>query len=540
MYHINNRVIKRLVLGRRVFESRLVPPGLLQSALLVPHDSRRQYSSSPPAQVHAKTHLPPIKALEKSKDSKDAREFRQKEALKATIIGGFANIGLAISKGLLGYAVGSTGLIADAANSSGDVLTDVVVYFSVIHARKTATPERPWGLGKMEPLGALTVGGVLLATGCGIAYSSLTSLIEVANAISMSDEVIREFSMSNFTLMEASAIGVCALSIVIKEMLFRYTLNKGSAANSAVVIANAWQHRADAFVSASVMCGLSFGLVGYPLMDPLAGLLVSTLIAKQGFATAFEALKDLSDVPISQEETMELRDTALTVKGVVGVEHIRGRKSGPYVFVECTVDVPGNISASAAHRIAELVKLKLMETHNGRVADVVVHANPVGAAGLGQMAPKSMRDHDDVVDKVTNAILDIQKLVKEAKESNDTYKKEVLESMNDVLESSTLSITNKNFKRHQLVQSVSDVQVYYNNDGHINVKVDVVMHPQLTIAQAHELSKILRRHILQMVPGISQADVDLELFEDGEGAEDWDDGRSDAGAEKEKQPSSSS
>jgi cation diffusion facilitator family transporter len=499
----------------------------------------REYSITP-FLTFPKHNLPPIKALEKSKDSKDVREFRQKEALKATVIGGFANIGLAISKGLLGYAVGSTGLIADAANSSGDVLTDVVVYFSVIHARKTATPERPWGLGKMEPLGALTVGGVLLATGCGIAYSSLASLIEVANAISISDEIIQEFSFSNFTLMEASAIGICALSIVIKEMLFRYTLNKGSAANSAVVIANAWQHRADAFVSASVMCGLSFGLVGYPMMDPLAGLLVSTLIAKQGFATAFEALKDLSDVPISNEETMELRDTALTVKGVVGVEHIRGRKSGPYVFVECTVDVPGNISASAAHRVAELVKLKLMDTHNGRVADVVVHANPVGAAGLGQMAPKSMRDHDDVVDKVTNAIMDIQKLVKEAKESNGTYEKEVLESMNDVIENSTLLVANKKFKRHQLVQSVSDVQVYYNNDGHISVKVDVVMHPQLTIAQAHVLSKILKRHILQTVPGITQADVDLELFEDGQGdVDDWDDAQSDVPEKDRASPPSS-
>ena len=61
----------------------------------------------------------------------------------------------------------SVGLMADAANSAGDLLIDAVVFYTIKEARKKATPERPWGRGKIEPLGALTIGGVLLATGGG-------------------------------------------------------------------------------------------------------------------------------------------------------------------------------------------------------------------------------------------------------------------------------------------------------------------------------------------------------------------------------------
>lgn len=77
----------------------------------------------------------------------------EKKAMYWTKVGAVANMGLAISKGTVGYAISSTGLIADAANSLGDLLSDAVVYYSVTEARKRATPDRPWGRGKIEPLG---------------------------------------------------------------------------------------------------------------------------------------------------------------------------------------------------------------------------------------------------------------------------------------------------------------------------------------------------------------------------------------------------
>lgn len=113
-------------------------------------------------------------------------EEKQKGALTATKVGAAANLFLTASKGLAGYAVGSTALIADCFNSLGDLFSDAVVYYTVTQARQIATPERPWGQGKIEPIGdsdmpvlpfeiishysltgALLVSGLLGMTGAG-------------------------------------------------------------------------------------------------------------------------------------------------------------------------------------------------------------------------------------------------------------------------------------------------------------------------------------------------------------------------------------
>lgn len=83
----------------------------------------------------------------------DYASSAEKRAMHVTKVGAVANMALAISKGTVGFAISSTGLIADAANSLGDLLSDAVVYYSVTEARKRATPDRPWGRGKIEPLG---------------------------------------------------------------------------------------------------------------------------------------------------------------------------------------------------------------------------------------------------------------------------------------------------------------------------------------------------------------------------------------------------
>ena len=149
--------------------------------------------------------------------------------------------------------------------------------------------------------------------------------------------------------------------------------------------------------------------MGFPILDPMAGLFVSGVIIKQGLETAAESMKDLSDAPTTPQETEELRKTCLNVYGIVKVNQLFARKSGPFLYVECTVGVPGKdylcfvlslvffnfnflcslgyISASAAHRLAELVKIALLETHRGRVANAVVHVEPLGATPTANPNP---------------------------------------------------------------------------------------------------------------------------------------------------------
>lgn len=201
-----------------------------------------------------------------------------KNAMFATKLGAAANLGLAVSKGSLGLSISSTGLVADAASSLGDLLSDAVVYYSVTEARKRATPDRPWGSGKIEPLGALSVGTLLLITGCGIGASALFAAIDAAVMLdlipvsivnsmktgeylsvlsecysSLRDSMGEQFADALPSIRDATvphqyssssgdssssatldagvhlweryaALGVSGLSIVAKELLFRYTL----------------------------------------------------------------------------------------------------------------------------------------------------------------------------------------------------------------------------------------------------------------------------------------------------------------------------
>jgi len=336
-------------------------------------------------------------------------EKLQRRAELVTKAGGVVNITLAACKGYVGLSIGSTALIGDAANSLGDIIGDTVVYYSLVQSRKKASAERPWGHGKMESLGSLFVGWLLLMTGLGVGYSgalaaySMSFGIEAASALTDTADVATvlpidskymEFFRNSFLAQYGSQAGIAvsALSISMKETLFYFTLKAGKEMCSSTIIANAWQHRSDSFVSAAVLTGVAGSMLGFPLLDPLAGLMVSGVIIKQGFETGIESIKDLSDSQADPKETEELTATCLSVQGVVKVNEIYARKSGPYLYVECTLGVPGFISASAAHRVAELVKIALVDRHIGRVANAVVHVEPMGTTGLGEKAPDWARD----------------------------------------------------------------------------------------------------------------------------------------------------
>ena len=394
-------------------------------------------------------------------------------AADVTKLGAKTNLVLAISKGIAGYYVNSTGLMADAMSSLGDLVTDAVVYFSVLEARKGKTAENPWGKGKFEPLGALTVGGLLCFTGFGIGWESYTAFVSIIDINSTSKVALKSPEVINGSTYFV-ALAVSGLGIIAKEVLFRVSLREGIKANSSVVIANAWQHRSDVGTSSAVFAGLLGSYLGYPLLDPLAGLLVSGVIIKQALSTVIDAFHDLSDAQASKEETSQLKETCINITGIEKVDEIFARKSGPYLYVECTVGVNGNISASAAHRLAELTKQELLMKHNGRVAHVVVHVNPIGNQGLGEQSPEWARDHDIISKKIKKILLKIKN-----------------------------------------ISDISDVQVYYRDDGKIGLKVDVCIEDSDTsVKMAHLIAVKAKQLIIKKLPWIGDVDVDLELEED--------------------------
>eukprot|EP01041_Mallomonas_annulata_P007179 gene7179-14626_t len=294
----------------------------------------------------------------------------QKGALRATQVGAGVNLSLALMKGVTGWTVGSTALIADAVNNLGDLFTDGVVYLSITHARQKSCQNRPWGSGKIEPLGALTVGSLVVCTGGGIGYTSLYTLYDMYTTTSIVETVATSTSMG------FAALGVSVAAILSKEALFHYTLRAGKKSNSASVIANAWQHRADAMISGAAFIGFAGSMIGYKALDPLAAVFLAGIIVKQGISITCEAVEDLRDSPTTKEETEKLRNTCLNVPGVMGIKQIRARRAGPYIFVECTVILSEILSISDGYKITTLVKETLMNSQSDRIANVLVDFCP--------------------------------------------------------------------------------------------------------------------------------------------------------------------
>ena len=494
--------ISNVYRGRRTLK--IDPCRFLKTTRPLRSSFYRSFSLSP------SSYSPPSQPsrIRKEKDVADHQAKTQKlqrRAMMVTQAGAFINVFLSGCKSVVGFSIGSTALVGDAANSLGDVICDGIVYYSLVQSRKQASLDRPWGHGKFESLGSLCVGGLLVMTGMGVGYTAGVSAFDMifgpddirvaADSIfSTVDKVaedvrdIEELVVANNPVAkylqstmignflanygDKAAIGVSCISIICKETLFHYTLKVGKAIGSSSIMANAWQHRSDSFVSGAVLVGVTGTILGLPIMDPMAALLVSGVIIKQGVETGMESLRDLSDAPASREETEELRKTCVSVPGVIKINEIFARQSGPFLYVETTVGVPGYISASAAHRLAELVKVELLEQHRGRVANAVVHVEPLGATGLGEKAPEWARDHSFVRDSVDKCVVDFPE-----------------------------------------ISTVTEVQVYYRDDGHLVLKVDVSMNPELTIKEAHITSIKLRELIEDSLPGVAAVDVDLELDE---------------------------
>ena len=195
---------------------------------------------------------------------------------------------------------------------------------------------------------------------------------------------------------------------------------------------------------------------------------MSGILVHQGIFTIIHSLKDLGDRPASPEETAALRATCLSVDGIETIEHLQARLSGPFLFVDCTVGVSGAITASAAHRLSELAKEALLREHSGRVADVIVHVDPIGQTGLGEKLPQWARHHSQIV-KVVKEILH-------------------LECSPDILD-------------------VSDVQVYYKNDGSVGIHLEVVMQEDMTITQANMVARHAKLVLQEKLLGLTYIDI---------------------------------
>ncbi len=275
------------------------------------------------------------------------------------------NLILSILKGLAGFFGGSKAMIADAFHSASDTLATIVVFISLKISRKPADSNHPYGHGKIEPMASAFVGISLLAAAGLILRDIIITILE------------NDISAPSIIALVA-AVG----SIVIKEIMFRITYQTGKAINSEAMVANAWDHRSDAYSSVGVFIGILGSIIGtrYSIgwlkyLDPLAGAIVALLIFKIAVEIIIKAIGNLMDASIGEEAIAEITELAKQVSGVRGISWVRGRTIGSEIHIDMAVQVDPNKNVSEGHEIASLLK-KTLKNNILHVEEVLVHVNP--------------------------------------------------------------------------------------------------------------------------------------------------------------------
>jgi cation diffusion facilitator family transporter len=172
----------------------------------------------------------------------------------------------------------------------------------------------------------------------------------------------------------AIALWVAAGALVAKELLFRYMMAVAKRVKSSMLVANAWHARSDAASSLVVGIGIIGNLAGYPILDPIAALIVGFMVAKMGWEFGWSAMHDLMDRAVDEQEVEAIRQTLAGTPGVSGVHDVRTRKMGDMVIVDAHLEVDATLTVEAGHNIAVNARQAVLQRH--RVLDLMTHVDP--------------------------------------------------------------------------------------------------------------------------------------------------------------------
>jgi cation diffusion facilitator family transporter len=297
-------------------------------------------------------------------------EERAAAASRTTWVSVGVNLSLSITQIIVGMLSKSQGLVADGIHSLSDLIADFVVLFASHHSKKDADADHPYGHQRFETAASLVLGVLLLAVGIGMLWSAIIKLEDP----------------DTIPKVRIAALWVAGGALIAKELLFRYMLVVAKRVKSSMLVANAWHARSDAASSLVVGAGIVGNLAGYPILDPIAALIVGFMIARMGWEFGWDALHDLMDRAVDEQEVDAIRQTLIETPGVQGVHNVRTRKMGDMIVVDAHIEVDATISVEAGHDIAVAARLRVMQHH--RVLDLMTHIDPWHRPDLDHVKPR--------------------------------------------------------------------------------------------------------------------------------------------------------
>lgn len=279
---------------------------------------------------------------------------------RATFAGILVNVAIAAAKTVAGVMSSSQALVADAVHSASDLVTDLVVVFSVRYWVAPADDDHPYGHGKIEALVTLVISAALVFAAWELARNAAMSLVRGKSDATPG----------------AMALAVAIGSIALKEVVFIVTRAVAQRVRSTALEANAWHHRSDALSSIPVAAAVSVVWMFPSLwwVDAAGALIVSAFILHVAWKLASPALQELTDAQIGSKADA-VAAVALGVVGVKGVHKPRARRYGSSFQADIHIQVDGSLSVAEGHAIGHAVKEAVVNAGLD-VDDVVVHVEP--------------------------------------------------------------------------------------------------------------------------------------------------------------------
>lgn len=277
---------------------------------------------------------------------------------RSTWISVLVNVVLTAVQLVAGLFSGSQGLIADSIHSLSDLLSDFVVLFAGHHSKRDADFDHHYGHLRYENAASLALGIILLIVAIGMIWSA----------------VLKVSAPAQIGPIHQIALWVALAALIAKELLFRYMLAVAKKVGSNMLVANAWHARSDAASSLVVAIGIGGNLLGYPMLDPIAALIVGVMVARMGWSFGWSALHDLMDRAVSEEDTAAIFATLSQTPGVLGVHDLRTRRVGDMAIVDVHLEIDARITVAEGHAIAVEARRRVLERHG--VLDLMTHIDP--------------------------------------------------------------------------------------------------------------------------------------------------------------------
>ena len=297
----------------------------------------------------------------KNERKKDDISNSSKIAMRVSAVSIVGNCVLSLLKFLAGIFAHSGAMISDAVHSLSDVLSTFIVMIGISVAKKKPDKDHPYGHERFECVASIVLAVILAVTGLGIGLKGTEKIL------SANTEALE--------IPETAALIAAVVSIIVKEAMFQYTKKKKKKINSGALMADAWHHRSDALSSIGAFIGIFGAMLGFPVLDPLASVIICVFIEKAAIDIFRDAIDKMIDKSCSEEIVENMKKVILDTPEVIGVDEIKTRLFGSRIYVEVEICMENSKTLIEAHSTAEKVHDNIEENFP-EVKHCMVHVNP--------------------------------------------------------------------------------------------------------------------------------------------------------------------